>query len=111
MKKFTVTVTRVDEYEVHIDEKVWTPGLIQEWESTFWKLPDGLQSLAATVGHALILSGFNNFHEGFGYITELDDAGEPEWWTTLTKDNELCQGLAVKTSYSEDIEKEVVENE
>jgi hypothetical protein len=109
MKKFKVTVTRVDEYEVHIDEEIWTPGLLKEWESTFWDLPDGLQSLAESVGHALILSGFNNFHEGFGYLKELDDAGEPEWWTTLKKDSDLSQGIAVKTNYSEDIEKEVDE--
>lgn len=109
MKKYTVTVTRVDEYEVHIDEEIWTPGLLKEWESTFWDLPDGLESLAGSIGHALMLAGFNHFHEGFGYIKELDENGEPEWWTTVIKNSELCHGLAVKTSYSEDIEKDVDE--
>jgi hypothetical protein len=36
MKKFEVEVTRVDKYEIHVDEDVWTAEGIEDFENTFY---------------------------------------------------------------------------
>lgn len=77
MAKFNVTVVRTDEYEIEIDENVWTKEEIKEWGNTFWG-GSSLRDVASALGTAWMKQGADYFKEGFGYVRELDSNGSPK---------------------------------
>jgi hypothetical protein len=85
MAKFNVTVVRSDEYEIEIDESVWTKEEIKEWGNTFYG-GSSLRDVASSLGEAWMKQGSGYFKEGFGYVRELDGNGNPK--TIPFKDDE-----------------------
>lgn len=77
MAKFKVTVVRTDEYEIDIDESVWTKEEIKEWGKIFWG-GTSLRDVASALGEAWMKQGAGFFKEGFGYVRELDSKGSPK---------------------------------
>lgn len=76
MAKFKVTVVRTDEYEIEVDENIWTECEIKEWGNTFWG-GSSLRDVASALGIAWMKEGRAFFKEGFGYVRELDSNGNP----------------------------------
>lgn len=77
MAKFNVTVVRTDEYEIDIDESVWTKEEIKDWGNIFWG-GSSLRDVASSLGEAWMKQGAGYFKEGFGYVRELDSNGLPK---------------------------------
>lgn len=65
MKTFNCKVTREYEYEIEVDERVWTKEELKNWSSVFTDI-DNLQELAEYI--ASIFTNYNKgeFIEGFG---------------------------------------------
>ena len=72
IKKYTVEVTRVDEYEIEIDDSIFTDEVIAEWSESFFptdedsRLEDYVKHLAESLTHQGIQEGI----EGFGFIKQ-----------------------------------------
>lgn len=71
-KKYTVEVTRVDEYEIEIDDSIWTDEKIADWSDSFFETDedsrqeDFVKHLAESMTHQDIKEGL----EGFGYVKQ-----------------------------------------
>ena len=65
MKKFKCTVTKTYEYEIEIDEKIWTEERIKNWASIFYKA-DNLQEVAEHLAMMKTRYDDGEFIEGFG---------------------------------------------
>ena len=81
MKKFKVTVTRVTEYEVEVDETLWSAEEREKWQRTFWNLdPTNYESgdpdeeaaaeFAVELAEQSARHGCNQFIEGFGMCAQ-----------------------------------------
>lgn len=97
MRKFKVTVTREDEFEIAIDENKIGVDFIKEFESYMFNLgKDKIRTLAEHIGYnavdACILSV-----EGVGSIP-IDGR--------TSSSEEVMDGITVETIYCEDIETE-----
>ncbi len=69
MEKFRIEVVREDEYEVEIDETIWTPENLKEWSSVFWDV-ENTEEFAESVARAIIRQGIDQgFYEGFGNLS------------------------------------------
>ena len=78
MKKYKVTVTRTTEYEVEVDENIYTEENRESWEHTFWNL-DGdepTESFARGLAEQSIRLGVNEFIEGFARVMENKEQAE-----------------------------------
>ncbi len=69
-----IEVTRIDNYEVVINENVWDKKALKEWGEVFWKLND-LQDLAKVVSTAIMRYGLGKSMEGFGRVKQLHPDG------------------------------------
>lgn len=67
MKKYDIQAIRTDQYQVEIDETVWTDEALESWSSVFIDL-ENTQSLAEHIAFLLMRLGYERFIEGFGYI-------------------------------------------
>ena len=78
MRKFKVTVTRTVEYEVEVDETVYTDETRKGWESTFWTLDheDNAEAFACALAEQSIRLGVNEFIEGFSRVMQDKDQAE-----------------------------------
>ncbi|MFV8336460.1 hypothetical protein ACNQF7_10295 [Flavobacterium sp. RSP29] len=72
IKKYTIEVTRVDEYEIEIDDSIWTDERISSWSDSFFETDedsrqeDFVKLLANALTHQDIKEGM----EGFGYVKQ-----------------------------------------
>ena len=74
--RYNVEVTRVDEYEIAIDDSVWTEEKIQEWSSHFYKAKgkkDFIGHLAKSISHE---DNTGEGMEGFGYVKQRHSISE-----------------------------------
>ncbi len=72
--KFNITVTRTDEYEIDIDENIWTPEEIKSWASVFYDA-NSPEDIAKHFAISFMRND-NSYHiEGFGYVPELRKDG------------------------------------
>lgn len=78
MRKFKVTVTRTVDYEVEVDENVYTDEARKEWESTFWPLDheDNAEAFACALAEQSVRLGVNEFIEGFSRVMQNKDQAE-----------------------------------
>lgn len=78
MRKFKVTVTRTVEYEVEVDETVYTDEARKEWERTFWTLEqeDNAEAFACALAEQSVRLGVNDFIEGFARVMQDKDQAE-----------------------------------
>lgn len=111
--KFKVTVTRIDEYEIEIDETVWTPSELKDWAKTFFPT-ESLAEFAKHLAGAVMSNGSaNGFMEGFGYVkTYRSDGSVREQFGALKKveESQYTTGLSVTPiSEDEDFDYEVEE--
>lgn len=70
MRKFRVEVTRTDEYLIEIDETIYgNPEWKDQFERDFWKLDEGLESVAESLAWHRMRNGDElRFIEGFGPV-------------------------------------------
>lgn len=98
-RKFTVAVTRTDEYEIELDEDKIPKELIESFEEGICKLKiDKMKHLAEYIGYGSP-DNMSQFYEGLGYI-RTDD---------LTAGEECVPGINITTNYLDDTEVEVDE--
>lgn len=98
MRKFRVTVTRTDEFEISIDENRIDENLITEFEGCMFNLgKDKIKKLAEHIGSNSV-DNYNQFVEGVGYVI-IDDV-------IRTGDFEMVKGINVKSKIIEDTEVE-----
>ena len=78
MRKFKVTVTRTVEYEVEVDETVYTDEARKGWEGTFWTLDqeDNAEAFACALAEQSVRLGVNEFIEGFARVMQDKDQAE-----------------------------------
>lgn len=75
MKKYKVNAIRTDEYEIEIDENIWTEEALEAWNSVFGGC-DNLEELAKHLSFSLLRFGYERFLEGFGYVYTVNKKGE-----------------------------------
>lgn len=120
MAKFKVTVTRVDEYEIEIDENVWDEKALEDWSSVFHPVSDA-EDVAKNFAVAWMRNEDKYFIEGYGYVKEFDQSGnlkgvpyrdeKGEFAYPLPEDR-YAKGISiVALSQDEDYETEVEELE
>lgn len=107
MKKYNINVIRTDEYEIEIDENIWTAEALESWNSAFGGCDD-LKALAQHLSLMLLRFGYERFLEGFGYVYvvnengvklsqyERDDKGE---WKIVT---DFAPGIKVRIIQEDD---------
>ena len=100
MEKFTVTIIRTDEYEVHIDETVWTPEELKSWSKVFFDAPTPKEFAEYLAGAVMREGSGQGFMEGFGNVKQLNSNGDLKRqsgkdWKPLTED-EYTKGLLVR---------------
>jgi hypothetical protein len=67
MKKFKCTVTKNYDYEIEIDENVWTDENIKRWASVFEEA-ETLEDLVAIIAERKTKYNTGEFIEGFGFV-------------------------------------------
>lgn len=65
MKKFKVKVIREEEYEIEIDESVWTQEQLKAFSKVMYQAED-LQELAGMIAEMYFNQGEGSWLEGFG---------------------------------------------
>lgn len=67
--RYNVEVIRKDEYEIAIDDAIWTPEAIQEWSKHFTN-SKGKKDIASHLAKAIAHEGTKQHLEGFGYVKQ-----------------------------------------
>lgn len=75
MKKYKVNAIRTDEYEIEIDENIWTEEALEAWNRVFGGCDD-LEDLIRYLSFSLLRFGYERFLEGFGYVYTINKKGE-----------------------------------
>jgi hypothetical protein len=65
MKKFKCRVTKTYEYDIELDENIWTEINLKEWGEVFYPVTD-LEDLASTLASMKTNYDEGDFIEGFG---------------------------------------------
>lgn len=120
LKKYTIEVTRVDEYEIEIDDSIYTDEFIEQWSESFFdseednRQEDFVKHLATGLTSGGIMKGI----EGFGYVKQKYESDEdpdllPQYSSASKRitEEEYSPGLFVKIrQYDTDYETEVITN-
>lgn len=105
MKKFKATVIKTYEYEIELDDNVWTSEEITNWASVFQEV-SGLEDFAKSV--AIMKSKYENgeFMEGFGipyingkapYVRKDDESSlSPDININVIEDGDDCPYVVVE---------------
>lgn len=102
MKKFRCTVTRVDEYEIEVDEKEMNEEFIKQFKKCFYQI-ETLQEHAEYIAELRARLN-NNFMEGYGI--PLVNGKNP----LFADDKSINNAINIKIiSEDDDIEVESVE--
>ena len=88
MKKFECTVTKEITMEIEIDETVWTPEMIKEWQHFFYE-SDDLSEIVEHLAKMKVECEDGSFIEGFG-IPMID--GKKPW---NRQDNEINKDINI----------------
>lgn len=97
MRKFKVTVTRTDEFEISIDENRIDENLITDFEGCMFNLgKDKIRKLAEHIGSNSV-DNYNLFIEGIGYV-KIDGV--------IRSDIGMTKGINVESKIIEDTEVE-----
>ena len=101
LKKFTIEVTRTDEYEIEIDTDVWNQERINAYNDSFQDA-ETIDDIVKIVAKCISHQGKNEFIEGFGFIKQKWHKSEPgklntQYSSGFTKvtDEEYSEGLLV----------------
>lgn len=75
MSKFRITVERTDEFEIEVDENIYTAAELSEWSKVFTKC-NSLEEFAEILATQMSRLGSDQwFFEGFGYVQVLRNDG------------------------------------
>lgn len=66
MRKFRCSVTKTYEYEIEIDENIWTEENIKGWASVF-EYAETLEDIVEILAERKTRYGFGEHIEGFGF--------------------------------------------
>jgi len=110
-KKFKVDVTRIDTYEIEIDESVWNEDVLKDFSKTFYDVKD-VKKLAENLALNISINGSSNEHfEGFGFVQMLSaDGTKRTVWDGLKVlgEDDITKGIEVKViSEGDDIDTDV----
>ena len=114
LKKFTVEVTRTDEYEIEIDTDVWNEELIKQFNDTIYESEND-EDIAKHLAMSISSQGKGEWMEGFGYVKQRFhrmEKGElfDQYKSLRVKvtDDDYSPGLKVEiNAYDEDLVAEV----
>jgi len=120
IKKYRVEVVRTDEYEIEIDDAIYTDEFIEQWSESFQdtdeesRTEDFVKHLAGSI----TCNGKAQGLEGFGYIKQsihsCDGELELSQYSSGLKripEEEFSPGIKVEIiNYDEDYEIEIFEN-
>ena len=114
MKKYNVQAIRTDEYEIEIDENIWTAEALEKWSNVFCDCDD-LEELAKHLSGMLLSLGYERFLEGFGYVyTENEDGMQLSQFCRddngeIVKVTDFAKGIKVKViSMDDDYDYEII---
>jgi hypothetical protein len=114
MARFNITLTRIDEYDVHVDETIWTPEAITKWASSFYPTSNA-EELAKHLTQAVMNDGSaSGFMEGFGYVKTFraDGSVKPQHGQDFKKleEADYTEGLSIRViSENEDFEDDITQ--
>lgn len=117
IQKYKVEVTRVDEYEIEIDDSVYTDEFIEEWSESFYSTDEDnrqenfIKHLAEAITRKETAEGL----EGFGYVKqrlikmpEGQFLRQPKYGLNKVSEEEYAPGLMVTiNSYDDDYQTEI----
>lgn len=108
MKKFKITVTRTVEYEVEVDETIYTDEAREGWEDTFFELPgdDSAEAFARGLAEQSVSLGVNEFIEGFGRVMQYEH--QLQWYKQ--RHNDINENIFIR-EINDEIESEAEEVE
>ena len=107
-KKYKVEVTRIDVFEVEIDEAIWNKEELESFSKTFWEVKDS-KMLAEKIAVEISRDGSDSeYFEGFGCIQMLNYNGSKRTCfsgSTILSEDEVTKGIQVRiVSEGEDID-------
>jgi hypothetical protein len=72
IKKYTVEVVRTDEYEIEIDDSIWTDEIIETWSDSFFPTDEDnrQESIVKHLADSLTRLGLRHNLEGFGFVKQ-----------------------------------------
>ncbi|MEZ0182629.1 hypothetical protein AB9T89_10315 [Flavobacterium oncorhynchi] len=72
IQKYKVEVTRVDEYEIEIDDAIYTDEFIEQWSESFFETDEGSrkEDFAKHLAGAITSGGKAEPLDGFGYVKQ-----------------------------------------
>ena len=117
IKKYTVEVTRVDEYEIEIDDSIWTDKRISSWSEGFFETDEDSrqEDFAKNLAKSMTHQDIQEFLEGFGYVKqkyhsmeEGDLLYQSEGFTKIS-DADYTEGIIVNIiSHKDEYETEIL---
>lgn len=69
MKKFTVVVTRTDEYEIEVDETIYNDAWRADFKKSFWPISSPRDIARNLASYQARFGSSESFIEGYGYVT------------------------------------------
>lgn len=72
LKKYKVEVTRVDEYEITIDDSIYTDEVIEQWSESFFETEEDerLEDFVKHLAKGITCAGKAEPLEGFGFVKQ-----------------------------------------
>lgn len=72
IKKYRVEVVRTDEYEIEIDDAIYTDEVIEQWSEHFYDTDEDSrqEDFAKHLASSITSGGKANWLEGFGFIKQ-----------------------------------------
>lgn len=72
IKKYKVEVIRTDEYEIEIDDSIWTDEQIEQWSLMFYETNDDSrqEDFVKHLSEAITTNGLRDGMEGFGFVKQ-----------------------------------------
>lgn len=120
IKKYTVEVVRTDEFEIEIDDSIYTDEFIETWSESFYDTEEGSrqEDFVKHLASGLTRAGIANGLEGFGYVKQKfasKNKGVLLSQYSQTKkitEEDYSPGISVKIhQYDDDYQTEIFENE
>ncbi|MEO8532832.1 MAG: hypothetical protein ABI441_03745 [Flavobacterium sp.] len=121
IKKYKVEVTRVDEYEIEIDDAIYTDDVIEQWSEIFFNTDEDTrqEDFAKHLASGITSAGIKEVLEGFGYVKQKhhntsDGDILPQYTSQLKKvtEEEYSPGILVNIiSHNDDYTTEIFTNE
>jgi hypothetical protein len=118
IKKYKIEVTRVDEYEIEIDDAIYTDEVIEQWSEGFYETNEDTrqEDFVKHLANGLTSGGIKEAMEGFGFVKQkFHKMPADELLTQYSSgfkkvtDVDYSPGLLVNViSYDDDYETEVI---